>query len=93
MVRTIALCLALVIALAFISAPIMAADLAKGEAIAQGCKCHGTQFHGEEADEIVKNLMAFKEGKRFNKIMQKKAEALSAEDMQDVAAWFASQAK
>ncbi len=93
MTRLLAPLLALVFVLSLAAANVGAQDPARGEAIAKGCKCHGTEFYGEEPGEIVEQLMAFKQGKRFNKIMQKKAEGLSEQDMQDVAAWFASQSK
>ncbi|MCK9239958.1 cytochrome C [Desulfocurvus sp.] len=67
-----------------------AADMARGEALAKGCKCHGTEFHGADPAEIVAALKGFRDGTRFNKIMENKARGMSDEDMQAVAEWFAT---
>jgi cytochrome c553 len=62
-----------------------------GRALAKGCKCHGTEFHGADPAEIVAALRAFRDGTRFNKIMENKARGMTDEDMQAVADWFAAQ--
>jgi cytochrome c553 len=46
---------------------------------------------GQHADYLVKTLKDYKSGKRTNPIMQGFASALSTKDMEDLAAWFASQ--
>lgn len=68
-----------------------AADLARGEALAKGCQCHATEFHGADPERIVTALKAFRDGTRFNKAMQNKTRTMTDEDMQAVADWFAAQ--
>ncbi|HWA38582.1 MAG TPA: c-type cytochrome [Burkholderiales bacterium] len=46
---------------------------------------------GQYADYLVKSLKEYKSGKRTNPIMQGFAAQLSVKEMQDLAAWFASQ--
>jgi cytochrome c553 len=46
---------------------------------------------GQHADYLVKTLKDYKSGKRTNPIMQGFAAQLSVKDMEDLAAWFASQ--
>ena len=77
-------------------------DLAKGQAIsASVCiACHtsdGTRgaaanpiLQGQHAEYLVRELADFKSGKRQSAIMQGFASMLSAEDMQNVAAFYAS---
>jgi len=87
------------------SLPVSArADKAAGQAKAkQLCAaCHGENgdkplqpeypvLAGQHADYLVAALKSYKSGVRKNAIMAGQAQALSAKDMQDVAAWFASQ--
>jgi cytochrome c553 len=95
MPRLAALFAAAVLTLCAAAAPTLpaadAADAARGEALAKGCKCHGTEFHGADPAEIVAALRAFRDGTRFNKIMENKARGMTDEDMQAVADWFAAQ--
>jgi cytochrome c553 len=63
--------------------------------------CHGPSGHstngqwpnlsGQHASYIVEQLKAFKSGQRVNPAMQPLVAGLSDEDMQDVAAYYASQ--
>lgn len=63
--------------------------------------CHGANgvsaspmfptIAGQHADYIVHALMAYKTGKRNNPIMQGTAAALSEEDIDNLAAYYASQ--
>jgi cytochrome c553 len=46
---------------------------------------------GQHADYLAKTLRDYKSGARKNAIMGAQAQALSPQDIQDVAAWFASQ--
>jgi len=46
---------------------------------------------GQHPDYLVKALKDYKAGKRNNPIMKGFAATLSNQDMQDLAAWFASQ--
>jgi len=46
---------------------------------------------GQYYDYLVKSLKEYKSGKRSNPIMQGFAAQLSVQDMEDLAAWFASQ--
>lgn len=77
-------------------------DLAKGQAIAtQACvACHavdgsrGTPANpilaGQHPEYLVKQLQEFKSGKRQNAVMAGFAATLSADDMRNVAAFYAS---
>lgn len=80
-----------------------AADLAAGkQKAAQVCAaCHGVDgiakdgqypiLAGQSADYLVKALRDYKSGARKNAIMAPMAEPLSRAEMENVAAWFASQ--
>ncbi len=76
-------------------------DIAKGQQLATTCGACHTQdgsrgvatypiLQGQHADYIVKQLTEFKAGKRKNAIMSGMVAALSAEDMQHIAAFYAS---
>ncbi len=77
----------------------MAGDAAAGKALAKKCKgCHGKKgegrgknpkLAGQSADELVKDLHAFKDGSRKNKMMQRMVKKLSDDDMENLAAYFA----
>jgi len=77
-------------------------DLAAGQAKAALCAaCHGVdgnsqlsenpKLAGQNASYIVKQLNDYKSGARVNVIMAGMVAALSDQDMQDIAAWYASQ--
>lgn len=79
-----------------------AGDAAAGQAKAAACvACHGMDGNsngpewpnlaGQHASYIVKQLKAFKAGERSNPLMSPQAQALSEQDMEDVAAYFSSQ--
>jgi cytochrome c553 len=82
---------------------VAAADAAAGSKIANSvcAACHGAdgnspaptfpKLAGQSAEYIVKQLTNFKSGERANAIMAPLASALSAEDMQNVAAYFSAQ--
>ena len=85
-----------------VSAQGIAGDPAAGEAKAQACvACHGVDGNsansgfpslaGQVPGYIAGQLAAFKSGKRANAIMMGLAQPLSAEDMADLDAWYASQ--
>lgn len=76
-------------------------DLAKGQATAATCQaCHTADgsrgspanpiLQGQHPEYIVKQLTEFKAGKRKNAIMGGMAAPLTEEDMQNVAAFYAS---
>lgn len=76
-------------------------NLAAGEAKAAMCvACHTVDgsrglsaypnLQGQHPEYLAKQLVEFKEGKRANAIMSGMAAVLSAEDMRDVAAFYAS---
>ena len=78
------------------------AERGKAKAAQVCAACHGADgakptapenpvLAGQHADYIVKALSDYKSGKRANPVMKTFAEQLSRQDMQDVAAWFASQ--
>lgn len=77
-------------------------DAAAGKTKSAVCAgCHGAdgnsvnpewpKLAGQNAGYLVKQLEDFKDGKRTNATMAPMAAPLSAEDMQDVSAWFTSQ--
>ena len=85
-----------------VSAQGIAGDPAAGQAKAQACvACHGADGNsansgfpslaGQVPGYIAGQLAAFKSGKRANAIMMGLAQPLSAEDMADLDAWYASQ--
>jgi cytochrome c553 len=88
----------------FAPAALAAGNPEQGKAkAAQVCAaCHGPDgaktvapdqpiLAGQYADYLVKSLKEYKSGKRTNPIMQGFAAQLSVRDMEDLAAWFASQ--
>jgi cytochrome c553 len=88
----------------FAPAALAAGNAEQGKAkAAQVCAaCHGPDgaktvapdqpiLAGQYADYLVKSLKEYKSGKRTNPIMQGFAAQLSVKDMEDLAAWFASQ--
>ncbi len=77
-------------------------DPASGKQKAEVCAaCHGAdgnsptpafpRIGGQYEDYLFQALKDYKAGKRKNPIMAAQVENLSREDMQDLAAWFASQ--
>ena len=94
------------IALTFATPLHAAGDAAKGKVKAITCMgCHGIPgYHnaypnypvprvgGQHPEYIVVALKAYKSGKRDHKTMQAQAASLSEQDMQDIAAYFASAA-
>jgi cytochrome c553 len=96
--------LVLLATILFAPAALAAGNPEQGKAkAAQVCAaCHGPDgaktvapdqpiLAGQYADYLVKSLKEYKSGKRTNPIMQGFAAQLSVKDMEDLAAWFASQ--
>jgi cytochrome c553 len=92
------------IALALVAAGAGAADAQRGKAKASEvcAACHGPDGNkpaapdqpilaGQHYDYLVKALSDYKAGRRNNPIMKGFAAQLSKQDMEDLAAWFASQ--
>lgn len=89
-------------ALALLSAPAFAAgDAEAGKAKSAVCAaCHGAEgisaveiypnLAGQKAAYLVSQLKAFKAGERNNAIMAPMAMPLSDQDMEDLAAYYAS---
>ncbi len=78
------------------------AEQGKAKAAQVCAACHGALgekpstpdqpiLAGQHYDYLVKSLKDYKNGKRTNPIMKGFASALSAKDMEDLAAWFSSQ--
>jgi cytochrome c553 len=74
----------------------------KTKAAAVCAACHGPDGNkpnapenpvlaGQHADYLAKALLDYKSGKRSNPIMKGFAAQLSKQDIEDLAAWFASQ--
>jgi len=94
----------LFVALAWISSPVMAADIAAGKAKSAGCAaCHGPDgisfiptypnLKGQKAAYTVKQLKEFKSKKRVDPVMAGQAAALSEDDMKNIAAYYESLGK
>lgn len=104
MVRHLLTATALALA-GFASGAFAAGDPAKGAALATTCMgCHGIDGYrnaypsyrvpklgGQKADYIVIALQGYRAGTRPHPTMRAQAASLSDQDMQDLAAWFASQ--
>ncbi len=98
---------AIVLVSALLSAIATSAIFAQGDPAAGQAKsalcatCHGAdgnsqlainpKIAGQNASYIVKQLMDFKSGARTGPTMAAMVAALSEEDMEDIAAWYASQ--
>jgi cytochrome c553 len=78
------------------------ADAGKQKAAQICAACHGAAgdkptapenpiLAGQHADYLARALHDYKSGKRANPIMKGFAAALSRQDIEDLAAWFASQ--
>lgn len=78
------------------------ADAGKAKSAQVCVACHGVDGNkpstpdqpilaGQHADYLYKALADYKSGKRSNPIMKGFAAQLSKKDMEDLAAWFASQ--
>jgi len=97
--------LAVSIALAATGTAGAAGDIESGKrrALAACASCHGPQgratnpdwprLDGQNAPYLVKQLQAFKSGARKDSIMSPQARLLSEQDMHDLAAYFAAQAR
>ena len=86
-------------------AAMAAGDAAAGKTKAFTCLgCHGIpdynnvypSYHvpklgGQHAQYLVSALQAYRSGQRAHSTMQAQATSLSDQDMEDIAAWFASQ--
>jgi len=96
--------LAIAVALALAGGAQAAGNAAAGKAkAAQVCAaCHGADGNkpiapenpilaGQHQDYLVKAMKDYKSGKRNNAIMKGFAATLSNRDIEDLAAWFASQ--
>lgn len=87
----------------FLSSPLLAAgDIAAGKQKSAACAaCHGAdgnstnpewpKLAGQNAKYLLKQLMDFKKQKRVNPLMSGPVAPLSKQDMEDLAAYFASQ--
>lgn len=78
------------------------AEQGKAKAAAVCAACHGPDGNkpnapenpvlaGQHYDYLVKSLSDYKNGKRTNAIMKGFTAQLSKQDIEDLAAWFASQ--
>lgn len=102
--RRAALLLAAACAVALPCAAHARGNAENGKAKAQACAaCHGPEGNkpigpdfpilaGQYADYVRKALLDYKSGARANAIMKGLAEPLSKQDIEDLAAYFASQA-
>ena len=83
--------------------PLVEGSVEAGQAKAATCAaCHGPQgqsanpmwpvLAGQNAPYIVRQLQAFKDGARTDPLMTAQAQALSEQDMHDLAVYYAAQA-
>ena len=98
-----ALRLIAVVAASVVLVPAQAAgDKQRGEEKSQICAaCHGAdgnsptpafpRIAGQHPDYLLQALFDYKSGTRKNPIMAAQVEALSKQDMSDLAAWFGAQ--
>lgn len=103
MKRALTIAAALAIALGSASAHSKGnAESGKAKAAQICAACHGPDGNkptgpdfpilaGQHVDYLKKTLSDYKSGKRSNPIMKGFAATLSSQDMDDLAAWFASQ--
>lgn len=84
-----------------VSLPVLAADPTAGRMVANMCRtCHGIDgfasipiaphIGGEPQEYLEAQLMAFKTGAREHEMMSIVAQSLSAQQIADVAAWYAN---
>lgn len=101
MIRTLLL-IAATTGVAFGQTATAAGDPAAGKAKAAACQqCHGPdgngptpqfpKIGGQHAGYIVQALQDYKTGERQDPVMAAFAAALSKQDQEDLAAWYASQ--
>ena len=72
---------------------VAAGDAAKGEAVAaKGCACHKSKgdLDGKEAAVLAAKMQAFKDGQGENKAMLSIMKKYEAQDIEDLAAYYAS---
>ena len=90
------------LALAVTPLPVLAGDAAAGKEKAVICQaCHGVDGHGidptypilagQYQSYLAHTLRGYRSGQRTNVIMASFAATLSDQDIEDLAAWYASQ--
>ncbi|MEP6558888.1 MAG: cytochrome c [Burkholderiales bacterium] len=93
--------LAALLTLPVLTAPALAADVAAGRTKAAACAvCHGPlglsvtpdapNLAGQPEMYLSQQLRAYRSGKRVHEVMTLMAKSLGEEDIDNVAAWFAS---
>ena len=93
---------ALVTTLVFLSSSAMAGDVAAGKAKSAICaSCHGADgvslnplwpnLAGQKEQYLVKQIKAFRDGKRNDPMMVPMVASLSDDDIANLAAYFAAQ--
>ena len=100
---SIAVLLTAVVTISTVAMPVAAADIAAGAAKAREvcASCHGLngdsplpenpKIGGQHADFLAKALRDYKSGARKNPVMAGFAAGLTAQDMDNLAAYYASQ--
>ena len=90
------------LALTFVSASTLAADIEAGKAKSATCAaCHGPagvstnplwpNLAGQHAQYLAKQIKAFRDGTRSDPLMAPMVAALTDEDIENLAAYFAAQ--
>lgn len=62
----------------------------RGKTLARGCVCHRGDLDAMPAEKFVGLMLDYKTGKREHKTMNKQAARLAEQDIEDLAAWYAS---
>jgi len=92
----------LILALGWVGATTAGGDVARGKEKSAACAaCHGAdgnspmplfpKLSGQHADYLLHSLKAYKSGSRKDPIMAGQVANLSQEDMENLAAYYASQ--
>jgi cytochrome c553 len=100
MKRTTLATVAAIASIGVVSAAHAAGDVQAGKVLSAACvACHGANGQGmaqhpalanKKADQLVQALKDFKSGKRDNVFMKGMASSLSDQDIENVAAYYAS---
>ncbi len=98
--RTILVAMAAIVVFSAVGPVHAAGDIQAGKAKAAACVgCHGANgqgvapnpaLAGKKEDQLAQALRDFKSGKRDNAVMKGMASALSDQDIENIAAYYAS---
>lgn len=87
---TVSLLFVLLVGVGFAVAVSDAEVSERGKALARGCVCHRGDLDAMPAKKFVRLMLDYKAGKREHTTMNKQAARLTEQDIEDLAAWYAS---